>query len=92
MDTTSDSDFISPVITKMNTWLPQLSVELWKHDNNREVDREINATLLKALKPNAMLAANKNVEAAMDTEDANNPSESILDFIRKKQKNLGTSK
>ena len=85
----SDGEFIKPIVSKMNTWLPRLSVELWKHDDNKEAQREINAALRKALQPKAMLAANDSVEAAMDSEDANNPSASVLDFIRKEQKKLG---
>ncbi len=84
-----DSEIMKPIITAMNTWLPRLSVDLWKHDDEKDTQREINAALRQALQPKAMLTANDEVVEAMDAEDANNPSQSLINVIRKEQKRLG---
>ena len=46
----------------------------------------------KAFQPKAMLTANDSIEVAMDSEDADNTSASVLDFIYKEQKNLVISR
>lgn len=82
----ADNEVLKAIINKMNTWLPAFSMDLWQHEDNKDQQREINATIREALKPPAMLAANEEVEAAMDAEDASAPSQSVIEFIRKEQK------
>jgi hypothetical protein len=65
----ADSEFLKPIITKMNTWLPRLSVNLWDTDDEKEATREVNAALREVLKTKALQATNDAVEDAMDAED-----------------------
>ena len=81
-----DNEVLKAIINKMNTWLPEFSVNLWQHEDDKDQRREIDATIREALKPSAMLAANEEVEAAMDVEDASAPSQSVIEYIRKEQK------
>jgi len=83
-----DKRIMQPIITLMNTWLPRLSVDLWKEDDEKDKQRDINAALRIAFKPKAMQTATEAVEAAMDVEDVNNPSKSLIEVIRKEQKKL----
>lgn len=83
-----DQLWIDPTITKLRTWIPILSVELWKHDDKRDMEREIEAALEEAFEPAAQRKANDDVEAAMDAEDTNAPSAKLMDAIRKEQKKL----
>ena len=85
----ADDRVMKPIINKMNTWLPILTVDLWTADDNKDSEHAINAALRKELQPKAMVAANDSVDAAMDVEDSSNPPESLLNFIRKEQKKLG---
>jgi hypothetical protein len=85
---TNDGDiaFTTPIITRMNTELPILTINLWTQDDQKDKQRQINAALQKELQSQAMLAANEAVEAAMDQDDADEPTEAILDVIRKESK------
>ena len=67
----------------MNTELPILTTTLWNAEEKKDKGREINAALRKELKCQAMLKANEEVEAALDAEDGDQPSEKMLDIIRK---------
>ena len=78
----SDSEFIKPIITKMCTWLPLLSVDLWEADDAKEQTRKINAALRIALKPKALVQANEDVDAEMNEVDAATNPTRLMDMIR----------
>ena len=48
-----------------------------------DLEREVNDELKKLLKPKAMVAANNDVETAMEVEDSTKPPQQIADVVRK---------
>ena len=83
-----ENELIKPIITKMNTWLPRFTHNLWEHLDAKEEKKAINAALRIALQPKAMLAATLAVEDAMETEDPNEIPPTLLEAIRKEQQKL----
>ena len=62
-------------------WLPRLAVTLWKRDEEKDVQQNINAAIREALQPMKMLEATGDVMDAMDADDLADPSESILNVM-----------
>ena len=83
-----DNELIKTIITKMNTWLPRFTYNLWDHLNEKEEKKATNAALCIALQPKAMLAATSVVNDAMETKEPNEIPPTLLDAIRKEQKKL----
>eukprot|EP00956_Cyclotella_meneghiniana_P029299 scaffold70457_cov82-Cyclotella_meneghiniana.AAC.1 len=82
----ADSEFIKPIITKMHTWLPILSVSLWEADDARDNARKVNAAIRIALKPQEMTQANDDVNMQLDAEDEQGTSQRLIDTIRHEAK------
>ena len=81
----ADSEFLKPIITKVNTWLSRLSVTLWDIDDKKEATHEVNAALREVLKTKALQRTNNVVEDAMDAED-DGLSKPLNDQIREECK------
>jgi len=79
-------DYIKAVLTTVATLLPLLTTKLWSNEEPKEKERKISAALKKLLKPKAMEKANQDVEKAMDSTDANNPSDALLSIIDQRAK------
>ena len=82
----SDTNLIAPVVARMSTWLPRLTVTLWKRDEEKDVQQNVNAATHKALQPMKMLEGTEDVAEEMDVEDLANLSESILNVMQKDMK------
>eukprot|EP00956_Cyclotella_meneghiniana_P006515 scaffold8576_cov44-Cyclotella_meneghiniana.AAC.1 len=82
----ADSEFIKPIITKMHTWLPILSVSLWEADDARDNACKVNAAIRIALKPQEMTQANDDVNMQLDAEDEQGTSQRLIDTIRHEAK------
>lgn len=80
--TEADSKHIKPINTKMCTWLPILSVDLWEEDDAKDNERKINAGLRAAQKPKEMVESNEDVEKEMDRVDKGANSVKLMDMIR----------
>ena len=84
----ADSEFIKPIITKMHTWLPILSVSLWEADDAKDKERKVNAAIRIALKPQEMIDANEQVEMELEKEDEHGTSTRLTDMMRNIAKDM----
>lgn len=87
---TDDGDiaFSEPIITQISAELPNLTTEVWKHEDKKDTDRKINAALRVQLQKKATADATADVQAALDEENTAMPSEQLNDLIVKKAKEV----
>ena len=71
---------------KIMDLLLNVTVRLGMKIDKVEQQKEINAALREAFKPQAIVTATEEVDDAMEAEDLSNPSKNLLDFIKKTQK------
>jgi hypothetical protein len=71
---------------KIMNLLLNVTVRLGMKIDKVEQQKEINAALREAFKPQAIVTATEEVDDAMEAEDLNNPSKNLLDLIKKTQK------
>ena len=71
---------------KIMDLLLNVTVRLGMKIDKVEQQKEINAALREAFKPQAIVTATEEVDDAMEAEDLNNPSKNLLDLIKKTQK------
>ena len=78
-----DHAFIEATVGEILPWIPELTVGLWRREDAKEKKRAVSAALKEALEKQEMLSATQDVEDAMETEDANNPPQGLIETIRK---------
>ena len=77
----ADSEFVKPLVNSLHGWLPQVTVDVWNKEEDKDVSRKVNAELRKALKPKAIASATMEVEATLNTVEGQR--EAITSLIRK---------
>lgn len=82
----TDSEFLKPITAKLAVLIPKITADIWRNEEAKELQREINAALTEALRPKKMVQANDDVERAMDNVDANNPPDPVIERIQKETK------
>ena len=61
-----DNEFLKGIVTNLHSWIPEITVQIWRREKKKDDRRKVNAELRKALKPKAQAAANEDVETALE--------------------------
>eukprot|EP00956_Cyclotella_meneghiniana_P035785 scaffold118237_cov47-Cyclotella_meneghiniana.AAC.1 len=82
-----DMEFLTPIVTKLLTDVPNFTTALWNLDDERDVNRKINAEIKKELEKAAIVESTEDVEDELDAIDLTDaPKDKLRDFIDKRVK------
>ena len=80
-----DMAFLTPIVTKLLTDIPNFTTVLWDLDDKKDVDRKINAEIKKELEKAAIVELTEDVEDELDAIDLTDaPKDRLRDFIDKR--------
>eukprot|EP00956_Cyclotella_meneghiniana_P021089 scaffold37974_cov30-Cyclotella_meneghiniana.AAC.1 len=80
-----DMSFVTPIVTKLLADIPAFTNTLWDHDDERDMNRKVNAEIKKELEKAAIVESTEDVEEELEGIDlADAPKERLTDFIDKR--------
>ena len=80
-----DMEFLTPIVTKLLTDVPNFTTVLWNLDDERDVNRKINAEIKKELEKAAIVESTEDVQDELDGIDlTDEPKDRLRDFIDKR--------